>query len=84
MNDSSQDSTRYAPCAPSPWLTIAQARAYLHMRNGEFRKLIRSGEIPSVRRGRATLVHAQDLDAWMQRQPSGAAPIATAMRSLQA
>jgi excisionase family DNA binding protein len=61
-------------------LTIAQARAYLHMRNGEFRKLVRSGEIPSVRHCRATLVHAQDLDAWMRRQQSGANVIATALK----
>jgi excisionase family DNA binding protein len=54
------------------------------MRDGAFRRLIRSGEIPSYRHGRTTLVSASDLDMWMRRQQSGANVIATAMKSLQA
>lgn len=84
MSDSSQGSTPCAPCVPSPWLTIPQGAAYVHMRQGTFRKLVRSGEIPSYRHGRATLVNAMDLDAWMRSQASGAGTIATAVRSLQA
>ena len=68
----------------SPWLTIQQSARYLHMREGAFRRLVRSGEILSYRHGRTTLVSAQDLDMWMRRQQSGAGTMAMAARSLQA
>ena len=76
--------TRYAPCAPSPWLTVPQGAAYVHMRQGTFRRLVRSGEIPSYRHGRVTLVSASDLDTWMRSQASGAAMMATALRQSRA
>ena len=65
----------------SPWLTIPQSARYVRMRDGAFRRLVKSGEIPSYRHGRTTLVSAQDLDMWMRRQQSGAAQIAMAARS---
>lgn len=68
----------------SPWLTIPQSARYVHMREGAFRRLVRSGEIPSTRHSRVTLVNAQDLDAWMRAQASGAAMMATALRQSRA
>jgi len=84
MSDSSQGSTPCVPCVPSPWLTIPQSARYVHMRDGAFRQLVKSGEIPSHRHGRTTLVSAQDLDMWMRRQQSGANVIATALRQSRA
>ena len=68
----------------SPWLTIPQASRYVRMRDGAFRRLVKSGEIPSYRHGRTTLVSASDLDMWMRRQQSGANVIATALRQSRA
>jgi len=42
--------------------------------------VVRSGAIPSYRRGRTTFVHVRDLDRWMMGLPSGAATIATALK----
>ena len=80
MGDS-QDSTPCAPCVPSPWLKLSQARAYLQMDNNELRRLVKSGEIRSVVRGRTTFVRATWLDAYMESLPSGAAQIAMAAKS---
>lgn len=65
---------------PSPWLNVEQAASYLHMRESRLTALVKSGEIESHRHSRAALVHTSDLDAWMRRQPSAAAPVAMAAR----
>lgn len=67
-------------CVTSPWLTIEQGAKYLHMRTSTLRAHVRSGEVPSYRRGRVTLVHAQDLDAWVRGLPSGASAVSTSLR----
>ena len=72
-------------CVPSPWLTVSESAAYARMGLSEFRRKVRSGEIPSYRRGeRYTLVNTADIDAWIRSFPSGACEMATAARSLQA
>ena len=71
--------------ATSPWLTIPEGASYLRMGLTEFRKKVKSGEIPSFRRSeRSVFVDARTLDAIMQSLPSGACEMATAVRSLQA
>ena len=70
-----------AQCAQSPWLTIPESAKYARVGLTEFRKLVRSGEIPSYRRGeRYTLLNTADIDAWIRSFPSGAATMATAMK----
>ena len=65
---------------PSPWLTLAGASKYLHMSREKLTAVVRSGAIPSYRRGRTTFVHVRDLDEYMEALPSGAATIATALK----
>ena len=60
---------------PSPWLTLAGAAEYLHMSRERLTTIVRSGAIPSYRRGRTTFVHVRDLDTWMRSLPSGASPL---------
>lgn len=67
--DSSQDSTEFVP---SPWLRLSQARVYLQMDNNELRKLVKSGAIRSVVRGKTTYVRTTWLDEYMESLPSGA------------
>ena len=67
--------------AISPWLTIAESAKYARVGLTEFRKVVKSGEIPSYRRGeRYTLINTQDIDAWIRSFPSGAATMATAAK----
>jgi hypothetical protein len=47
------------------------------MSNNQLRSLVKSGAIPSYRRGNTTFVNTQDLDRWMMSLPSGASPLAT-------
>jgi hypothetical protein len=69
----------------SPWLTIPEGASYLRMGLSTFRAKVQSGEIPSFKRSeRAVFVDARTLDAIMQALPSGAATMATAVKSLQA
>lgn len=42
--------------------------------------LIKAGTIPSYKRKRTTFVHVADLDAYTRGLPSGAAPVAVALR----
>lgn len=69
---------------PLRWLTVSEASAYARVGLSEFRKVVRSGEIPSYRRGkRYTLVNTEDIDAWIRSFPSGAATMATDAKSRQ-
>lgn len=65
----------------SPWLSSREGAAYVRMNPTQFGQLVASGEIPSHRRGNTTFVSKRDLDAWMESHPSGANPMAQALRS---
>jgi hypothetical protein len=67
--DSPQGSNVFVP---SPWLKLSQARVYLQMDNNELRKLVKSGAIRSVVRGKTTYVRTTWLDEYMESLPSGA------------
>ena len=57
----------------SPWLTKNQARQYLQIDIHELDKLIDSGKIRAVRRGKRTVFTKTEwLDAWMESLPSAA------------
>lgn len=50
---------------PVRLLSLRDAAAYLSLSYWTLRKLVRSGELPSVRVGRRILVDREDIDAWV-------------------
>lgn len=57
----------------TPWLTVAQAAKYCHMRKPDMQRLVASGKIESRRRGeRGRFIHTSWLDEYMMGLPSGA------------
>lgn len=75
----------------SPWINgIKQAAAYAHMDINEMRRLVKGGVVTSRKRPvtsdgkrpRGVLVYAPSIDALLMEQPSGAAPIAQALRAV--
>lgn len=56
------DVQRQAPC----WLSVTEAAVYLHCRKEMVREAIASGAIMAYRRGRGTIVHTDDLDAYVR------------------
>lgn len=47
----------------SPWLSVAEAAAYLRVSERTIERLIRRRRLPSTTLGRRRLVHRDDLDA---------------------
>lgn len=49
-------------------LTIEEARAFLKLAPGTFKRLCHLGEIPYIKVGRQRLFHKSDLVAWFESQ----------------
>jgi excisionase family DNA binding protein len=65
----------------SPWLTAAQAAAYLQVALGTVRNWTSALFIPHVKRGGLVRYHREDLDRWLrQRQCRGRAGFADTIR----
>jgi hypothetical protein len=57
----------------SPWLTLPQAAAYVHMDPQPFRELVYRGDVESHQRSeRRIFIHKDALDKLMRSYPSGA------------
>lgn len=50
---------------PSPWMTAAQAAAYLGLALGTIYNLVSARRIPHARRGRIVRFHRERLDSWL-------------------
>lgn len=74
----------YRPMTPSPYLTAAEAIAYLKLGSSSaLYRLVREHRLPCCRRGRIYLFDTREVDAWL-RQYGSAIERARAERQLKA
>lgn len=66
-----EDMPQYDAHAPKKLFRVSEVAEILSLCKSKVERLIKTGDMPSVRIGRSLRVHAEDLDAWLDaRRPS--------------